>query len=124
MKTRRSLVVATLLALPWTGHGVRAEMTPVTQMEIGYLLERIAQSSCEFSSDGSWYSSRMAHYHLHDKYQQMQVEAQISSAEDFIRIVASEDADSGQSYLVRCTGVPLVTSSQWLGAELARFRLR
>lgn len=120
----RSLAVATLLALPWPGHVVRAEMTPITQLEIGYLLERIAQSSCDFNSDGAWYSSGMAHFHLHDKYLQMQSEAQISSAEDFIRTVASESADSGQPYQVRCTGAPLVTSGQWLEAELAHFRRR
>lgn len=120
----RSLVAATLLALPWPGHVVRAEMTPTTQMEIGHLLDRIAQSSCEFNSDGTWYGSGMAHFHLRDKYQQMQAEALISSAEDFIRTVASESADSGQPYQVRCTGAPLVTSGQWLGAELARFRIR
>lgn len=116
-------LVAALLALPWPSHVVRAEMTTTTQMEIGRLLERIVQSSCEFNSDGMWYSSAMAHFHLRDKYQQMQTETLISSAEDFIRTVASESADSGQPYQVRCTGAPLVTSSQWLGAELARIRI-
>lgn len=121
---KRSLAVATLLALPWPCHAVLAEMTPKTQMEIGYLLERIAQSSCEFNSDGMWYDSRTAHFHLHDKYQQMRSETLISSAEDFIRTVASESAESGKPYMVRCAGAPLVTSGQWLGTELARFRSR
>ena len=123
MKTL-SLVAATLLALPWPNQVVRAEMTATTQTEIGHLLDRIAQSSCEFNSDGTWYSSVMAHFHLRDKYEQMQAEVLISSTEEFIRSVASESADSGQPYQVRCDGAPLVTSGQWLGAELARFRLR
>lgn len=119
-----SLMVATLMALSWPNHVVRAEMTTITQTEISHLLDLIAQSTCEFNSDGTWYSSSMAHFHLRDKYQQMQAEALISSAEDFIRTVASTSADSGESYHVRCDGNPLVTSSQWLGTELARFRVR
>ena len=120
----RSLALATLLVLPWPSHSGRAGMTTTTQLEISHLLDRIAQSPCEFNSDGTWYSSGMAHFHLSDKYQQMQAELLISSAEDFIRTVASESADSGQPYQVRCTDAPLVTSSQWLRAELARFRVR
>lgn len=119
-----SLALVTLLALPWPSHSGRAEMTATTQLEISHLLDRIAQSPCEFNSDGTWYSSGMAHFHLSDKYQQMQAEVLISSAEDFIRTVASESTDSGQPYQVRCIGAPLVTSNHWLSAELARFRVR
>lgn len=123
MKTL-SLLAAALMALCWPNNAVRAEMATRTQTEIGYLLDQIARSGCEFNSDGTWYSSTMAHFHLRDKYEQIRNTAQIATAEDFISQIASDSADSGQPYKVRCNGDSSVTSSQWLGTELARFRIR
>lgn len=119
-----SLLAATLLALLWPNSAVRAEMTTKTQTEIGYLLDLIARSGCEFNSGGTWYGPTMARYHLRDKYEQIRNATQIGTAEDFIKEVASDSDADGQPYKVRCNGDQPVDSSQWLGAELARFRVR
>ena len=90
-----------------------------TKDEIDHLLRYIAASSCTFVRNGSEYSAEKAREHLKDKYQL--AGSRISSAEDFIRYLATKSSLSGEPYHVKCGNVDAL-SGEWLTAELDRYR--
>jgi hypothetical protein len=101
---------------------VRAAPPVIAQTEITYLLGFIANSTCEFFRNGSWYDGKKAAAHLRDKYEILATGDRIQTAEDFIELAATKSSLSGQPYQVRCSGDRAVTSNQWLHDMLARYR--
>jgi hypothetical protein len=97
---------------------------PVTaESEIKYLLSYIENSGCDFYRNGTWYDSKKAQTHLHDKYDVLVAGNRINTAEDFIEKAASESRLSGRPYEVRCGAGDVVPSNGWLRDALARYRL-
>jgi uncharacterized protein DUF5329 len=101
----------------------RAEPAVVVRQEIDYLLGYIGQSGCEFFRNGTWHDSKAAQAHVRGKYEFLVAQNQITTTEDFIDKAATKSsAPFGQPYAVRCAADPPVRTSQWLSAELARYR--
>lgn len=87
--------------------------------EIDHLLNFVAASSCTFIRNGTEYPSDKARDHLASKYQF--AASRITTAEEFIRYLATESSMSGEPYHVRC-GKTEALSGVWLTTELTRYR--
>lgn len=94
------------------------------QLEVHFLLGYVEGSGCEFQRNGSWHDAPAAQAHLRGKYNALVLRDLVQTTEQFIERAASTSSFSGQPYLIRCNGGPVVTSTQWLGDELARLRSR
>jgi len=116
----RSLIMALcVLSLQVSVHAA----PPLTaQSEIEYLLASVANSSCTFYRNGSWYDAKRAQEHLRLKYNYLTARKAIDSAEDFIEKAASRSSFSGRAYMIRCPGTVDTPSSQWLRDRLAEYR--
>jgi hypothetical protein len=119
MKTYRYLALL-LLAMP--GLGWAATPAPATEREVGYLMNYLKASSCQFNRNGSWYTAAQAVDHLDQKYQYLLRKNMVASAEDFIARAATESSMSGRAYQVKCPARPAEASGPWLRAALAAYR--
>jgi len=117
----------TILAALLAGVGLVSSMAVLaapddtSQREIAALLSFIAHSPCTFVRNGTDYGGAQAESHLEDKLHYLQQHGKIHSAEDFIRLAATESSLSGKPYLVRCQGKEQPSAS-WLTDELQRLR--
>jgi len=91
----------------------------VEKAEIDHLLNFVATSSCTFVRNGTEYPPDKARDHLASKYQF--AGSKITTAEQFIKYLATESSMSGELYHVKCKGVDKL-SGVWLSEELTRFR--
>jgi hypothetical protein len=89
------------------------------QREIDHLLEFVARSSCTFVRNGADYPAQKAGEHLAGKFRY--AASRITTAEDFIRDIASRSSVSGEAYRVRC-GRTDMHAGVWLTEELQRYR--
>jgi hypothetical protein len=89
------------------------------QREIDHLLEFVAGSSCTFERNGADYPAQKAGEHLTAKFRY--AASRITTAEDFIRDLASRSSVSGDSYRVKCGKVDM-PAGVWLTEELQRYR--
>jgi len=89
------------------------------QREIDHLLEFVAGSSCTFVRNGADYPAQKAGEHLAAKFRY--AASRITTAEDFIRDLASRSSVSGDSYRVKC-GKFDIPAGVWLTQELQRYR--
>jgi len=87
--------------------------------EIDHLLNFVATSSCTFVRNGTEYPGAQAREHLAGKYQF--AGGRISTAEDFIKYLATGSSMSGEAYHVKC-GDAEALSAAWLTDELVRYR--
>jgi hypothetical protein len=87
--------------------------------EIDHLLNFVATSSCTFVRNGTEYPPDKARDHLASKYQF--AGSKITTAEEFIKYLATESSMSGELYHVKC-GKTDVLTGVWLTEELTRFR--
>ncbi len=87
--------------------------------EIDHLLNFVATSSCTFVRNGTEYPPDKARDHLASKYQF--AGSKITTAEEFIKYLATESSMSGELYHVKCKGVDKL-SGVWLSEELTRYR--
>lgn len=122
MKIRWMLLPGIVLALSNASLAFAAPFG-AARIEISYLLNFVEISGCEFYRNGSWYDSVRAREHLHDKYEYLSAQNCIETAEDFIELAASKSSLSGRSYEVRCRVCTTTTTSDWLKAVLARYRI-
>jgi len=109
-------VVAASLALTLC-NVAQAQATSNTEIE--HLLKFVAASSCTFVRNGTEYPADKARDHLASKYQF--AGSRISTADDFIKYLATESSMSGEKYHVKCAGVDK-PSGLWLSEELKRYR--
>ena len=95
------------------------------QSEIEHLLAYVEKSGCEFERNGDIFDAPEARENIQRKYDYVMRwgSSRIKTAEDFIRLTASESSLSGNKYYVNCNGKSQ-TSSEWLLEELARFRAK
>jgi hypothetical protein len=97
--------------------------TPVpVQIEINFLLGYLDGSACEFNRNGTWHNAQAAQAHLRDKYKYLLTRNRVNTTEEFIEQAATRSSFTGRAYEVRCKDEAIVSSNEWLRAELARFR--
>lgn len=102
----------------------QAAPPPQVQAEIDALLAALQQPGCEFQRNGSWHSGAEAQAHLQTKREWLQRRDAIRTAEDFIRMAASQSSTSRQAYRVRCPGAQAMDSGPWLHQRLDELRGR
>ena len=110
-----ALLLLSSLARPQSPRGAQAEIV--------FLLAEVANSSCQFYRNGTWYDATRAAAHLQEKYGAAASAARAASAEDFIERVGTRSSLSGVDYAISCPGAMTVPSAQWLRAKLAGYRL-
>ncbi|SET22858.1 DUF5329 family protein [Thalassotalea agarivorans] len=91
-----------------------------TQAEINYLLAQVSSSNCKFERNGKKYEAKDAVKHIKKKYDYF--EADIETAEDFIKLSATKSTMSGKYYMMHCPSQKPVKSEQWLLSKLADYR--
>ena len=117
-KPMKALMMAAALAA-----GAAQAATPeAARAEITHLMSAIEKSQCKFSRNGSWYDARMARKHLAKKFEYMDKRDLVPSTEVFIERGASTSSSSGKPYQMQCPGGAVMTSGEWLTAELKRYR--
>src|SRR5262245_41812010 len=123
-RMRSAFAALALVACVAPAPAAAVEPSPEAREEIQHLLAHLAGSGCEFYRNGSWYGAGEAKDHLAKKYDYLLKKCLVGTAEDFIRLGATESSTSGKPYQVRCAGKEPVASATWLGEELARDRHR
>jgi hypothetical protein len=92
------------------------------QAEVGYLLQHIEESGCEFYRNGRWYDGKRARAHLSDKYRYLVAQDQVSTTEEFIERAATKSSISGIPYQIRCVGAVRIDCNLWLLGALVAYR--
>jgi hypothetical protein len=113
----------------WTGIALAVtslalSAAPQVDAEIDQLLAALKGSGCRFQRNGTWYDAHVAAEHLGTKLVHLRRLDRIHSAEDFIRLAATESSMSGKAYSVACPGKQEVPSKAWLEEGLGRIRAK
>jgi len=74
---------------------------------------------CTFIRSGKNYGSAKAKRHL--EYKCNSAKSRLSTADDFVRKIASKISRCGKAYVIDCAG-KLSPGEEWLMAELNRYR--
>ncbi|HET9046720.1 MAG TPA: DUF5329 domain-containing protein [Casimicrobiaceae bacterium] len=111
-----ALLVAMIAAYAAPLH---ADPTPAAQLEIDHLLAFVAASPCTFIRNGRSYPAADARDHLAGKLKF--AGGRISTAEEFVRYIATESSMSHEPYQVKC-GTKEMPAGVWLSEELKRYR--
>lgn len=90
------------------------------KIEINHLLNYIKNTKCLYERNGDQHSGVDAHKHISKKYEYYKDD--IQTAEDFIRLSATQSTVSGRKYHIICPDKKRVESGQWLLKELDRYR--
>jgi len=112
------LAGSALLTFSAAGSVFAAQPTP-GEDEIDHLLQFVGSSPCTFIRNGTEYAADKARDHLQSKYRF--VGSRISTAEEFIRYLATQSSMSGEPYHVHC-GKADALAGVWLTTELNRYR--
>ena len=88
--------------------------------EIVYLLNYVKETSCTYIRNGTEHNGVEASAHIEKKYDYFR--EKIATAEDFIRLCATQSTMSGRKYRVRCPGGTEMESGKWLLEALRRYR--
>jgi hypothetical protein len=109
------LIAAGAAALPAAGNGGED-----LKAAIDHLLAFVRASDVVFIRNGKEHSSEDAADHIKKKYEHHR--KKIETPEDFIRLSATKSMMSGKPYTVRLPDGSIITTKEWLEAELARYR--
>lgn len=115
----RGLLITTLLL---TASDLAADVPPAQSSEVDHLISYLENSGCVMIRNGKEYEGSEGADHVRRKYDHFRDE--IDSTESFIEYSATKSLFSGRQYQVRCPGEESVSSSDWLMAELERYRGR
>ena len=117
LKSSNSLILLiTLFTLITTASFAEASY----KIEINHLLNYVKNTKCLYERNGDKHSGIDAHKHISKKYKYF--ENDIQSAEDFIRLSATQSTVSGRKYYIICPDEKRVESGKWLLKELYRYR--
>ena len=114
---RPGILLTMVLLLNLAGNILHA--APSTEQEIRHLLNFIASSDCTFIRNDTAYPASEASTHIERKYNYVQ--SKVKTAEDFIRLAATQSSQSGDPYRINCAGQEIL-SKDWLLMELDRYR--
>jgi hypothetical protein len=92
------------------------------QSEIAHLLNFVKNTNCDYERNGKKHNGKEAAKHIKKKYDYY--EEDIDTTETFIELSASKSSMSGKAYKIYCPNKPVISSQEWLMAELANFRAR
>jgi len=90
------------------------------KIEINHLLNYIKNTKCLYARNGDRHSGVDAHKHISKKYEYFKDD--IQTAEDFIRLSATQSTVSGRKYHIICPDKKRMESGKWLLKELDRYR--
>jgi hypothetical protein len=91
----------------------------VAQHEIDHLLDFVATSKCTFVRNGEAHPGKDARDHLEMKYNF--VKWRLSTADEFVKYLATESSTSHEPYTVICNNKERPAGA-WLAEELERYR--
>ena len=114
---RTAIISMIVLLLSLSGSMLHAA-TPA-ELEIRHLLNFIASSDCTFIRNDTAYPASEASTHIERKYNYVQ--SKVKTAEDFIRLAATQSSQSGEPYRINCAGKEIM-SQDWLLTELGVYR--
>lgn len=89
---------------------------PLEHEAIHYLLQRVAESSCEFERNGKVYSGEEAAAHIKRKYEYYQDD--IGTAQDFIKVAATRSLITTRFYMVKCDEQEPRRAGDWMNQQL------
>lgn len=92
----------------------------IYKREIDHLLHYVKDTQCLYERNGEQHSGDDAHKHISKKYKYYADD--IHTAEDFIRLSATQSMVSGQKYYIICPDKKRTESGKWLLLELHRYR--
>ena len=87
---------------------------------IAHLLEYVRTADVVFIRNGKEHSAEDAEKHIRKKYNHYK--KKIKTPEDFIEKSATKSMMSGKKYQIKLKDGTVITSQDWLLAELARYR--
>lgn len=119
---RRALALAFGAWLVVAGWPATAKPTDGAEREIATLIDGLAQSSCRFSRNGSWYDGARAAAHLRRKYDYLRKRELADTSEQFIERAASRSSVSGRAYRVACPGEAERDAGPWFLERLKALR--
>ena len=119
MKTITSFTLSLLLGLSFLAQAAPSEHA---KAEITGLMNKLANSGCQFQRNGDWHDAGQARVHLQRKYDYLLKQNLVDSSEQFIERAASRSSMSGKAYKVSCNGVPEQDASAWFLQQLRRLR--
>ena len=90
------------------------------KIEIKHLLNYVKNTKCLYERNGDLYNGVDAHKHISKKYKYFKDD--IHTAEDFIRLSATQSTVSGRKYHIVCPDKKRVESVKWLLKELHKYR--
>lgn len=121
LKLLRLFAAALLLAFVPVLHA--ADRSPLEEARIAYLFSVVsALHDAQFIRNGKAYDSAAAVDHLRTKLRL--AGARVQTAEDFIRLCATESSVSGRPYEIRLADGRQVLSAEFLRQQLATFDKR
>lgn len=88
---------------------------------INQLIEAVRTSNCIYVRNGTEHSPKAAAAHLELKF--TKAKKHVRNAEQFIDRIASKSSWTGNSYLMKCPGLPAQTSAKWLREKLDEIQL-
>ena len=91
-----------------------------TTAAIEHLLSFVAHSDATFIRNRKDHTGEEAEDHMRKKYEHFR--KKIRTPEDFIRLAATKSLLSKKPYTVRIAEGNVIASSEWLQAELKRYR--
>jgi len=97
-----------------------ADPDATAQREIEHLLDYVAASKCTFVRNGERFPADKAREHLAMKYQWTR--SRMTTAEEFIKYLATESSMSHQPYTIVCANGKERPTGAWLAEELKHFR--
>jgi len=89
-------------------------------VEVGYLIDTVAESGCNFVRNGKEHTASEAADHLQMKARKGK--RYYDTAEEFIDRIASKSSWSGKPYLIQCADRPAVEAGNWFTRALAEYR--
>ena len=105
----------------WTAGAARpADGTARLAHTIGYLLDFVKNSDCQFYRNNRQHTAAEAAAHMQKKYEHFRNE--IKTPEDFIRLAAAKSLMSGDPYYVKLKNGEKITSEAWLLRALEAYR--
>ena len=115
----RNLIVSVALVALTLGASANASDS-ATNDEIEYLIDAIGDSGCVFVRNGKRHDATEAEKHIRMKYRRARRHA--STAEQFIKRLASKSSLSRKPYIMDCPGSDAVPSGDWLFERLTAYR--
>jgi hypothetical protein len=114
-----AVIVVALALLPSVA---AADIASQVEAEIEYLVSAIGASECTFIRNGKRHTADAAEDHLRMKFRRGKKYA--STAEDFIKYLASASSWTKKPYFIECEGQQAVPTGEWLTAHLDEYRNR